>query len=77
MGSVLSNMPALDKPTCTAIIAGTSAILYICEENIGNTAMKFLHLGSISTWFGTQIWVTFVAGTCFASNQIISIFVAF
>lgn len=62
MGSVVSYLPALNKPAATAIIAVTSASLYLFEDRIGNTASKLLHIGSIATWFGTQIWVTFVAG---------------
>ena len=59
----MSHLPSLSKPTATALIAISSVAVYVLEDTIGNTATKLLHLGSVATWLGTQIWVTFVAGT--------------
>ena len=58
----MSHLPSLSKPASTALIALSSASVYMFEDKIGNTLTKFLHLGSISAWFGTQLWVTFAAG---------------
>lgn len=32
------------------------------EANLLGNVMKMIHLGTFSTWFGVQIWVTFIAG---------------
>jgi len=58
----VSHLPSLSKPAATALIAISSVAVYVLEDTIGHTATKLLHLGSVATWFGTQIWVTFVAG---------------
>ena len=62
MGSIVSHLPALSKPVATALIAASSGALFMFEDKIGNTPVKLMHLGCFATWFGTQIWVTFVAG---------------
>ena len=62
MGSIISHLPSVDKPTGSAIIASTAGGLYYFADKMSESSMKVLHLGSFSIWFGTQFWVTFVAG---------------
>eukprot|EP00112_Aurelia_sp_Birch-Aquarium-sp1_P002423 Seg1268.10 transcript_id=Seg1268.10/GoldUCD/mRNA.D3Y31 product="Transmembrane protein 205" protein_id=Seg1268.10/GoldUCD/D3Y31 len=62
MGSIISHLPSVDKPTASAIIASTAGGIYFFADKMSESSMKVLHLGSYSIWFGTQFWVTFVAG---------------
>ena len=62
MGSIISHLPSIDKPTGSAIIASTAGGIYFFADKMSESGMKVLHLGSFSIWFGTQFWVTFVAG---------------
>eukprot|EP00794_Sanderia_malayensis_P011903 gene11903-13137_t len=62
MGSILSRIPSVDKSTFSIIATVVSGGVYFFGDRLGDTALKAIHVGAFSTWFGTQFWVTFVAG---------------
>lgn len=51
---------------CTVLIAASLspvARLEIQQEGLLPFALRLIHLAAFAGWFGTQLWVTFIAGT--------------
>ena len=61
-----SSMVALVS-TLLVLVSFTSST-NLNETGLLGNFLKLIHLGSFSTWFGVQIWVTFFAGKHTSSN---------
>ena len=66
MGNELSRKLQPAQGTTAVVCMGAiSAIAILYPDEVGNRIphlTSFIHLASISTWFGIHFWVTFVAG---------------
>ncbi len=62
------DLPITQKSTMVAMVAAilvAASLTYSVnpkEANVFGDVLKLVHLGAFSAWFGTQIWVSFVAG---------------
>jgi len=64
MGNDLTRRLQPAQGTTAILFVGTiSALAFLLPDNSKSAHFaSFVHLSSISTWFGIQFWVTFVAG---------------
>lgn len=65
MGSVLSFLVPYQKGTAVAFglsIVAAAHLLPSNTESSKSSLINLTHVGCFAVWFGTQFWVTFVAG---------------
>ena len=66
MGNELSRkLQPAQGTTAVVCVGAISAIAILYPDEVGNKIphlTSFIHLASISAWFGIHFWVTFVAG---------------
>ena len=64
MGNDLTRRLQPAQGTTAILFVGTISALALLlpDDSRPSHFASFIHLSSISTWFGIQFWVTFVAG---------------